>query len=155
MAYQGVRIADAEDSTKDVSVPIGLTDDRSAQGIIGAVQTSYGKTISASQINPVAANLLSAKLPNGQFLFPSAQITDPATAAALGYDAIVQGPNATSTVNQGIANVDYVVSDADRLSVKYYVQDDPTSNPFGAVGALLGFPQQLSAGSQVARLTTR
>jgi hypothetical protein len=52
-------------------------------------------------------------------------------------------------VNQGIANVDYNVNDMDRLTVKYYYQTDPTTNPFGAVGALLGFPQQLSAGSQV------
>jgi flavin-binding protein dodecin len=54
-AYQGVRIADAADATKDVSVPIGLTDDRSLQGIVNAVQTSYGKTITTSQVSPVAA----------------------------------------------------------------------------------------------------
>jgi hypothetical protein len=51
----------------------------------------------------------------------------------------VQGPNAQSSVNQGIANVDYNVSDMDRLTVKYYYQNNPTTNPFGAVGALLGF----------------
>ena len=45
--------------------------------------------------------------------------------------------------------MDYALSSKDRLSAKYYVQNDPTSNPFGAVGSLLGFPQQLSAGSQV------
>ena len=33
MSYQGVRIADAADATKDVTVPLGLTDDRSASGI--------------------------------------------------------------------------------------------------------------------------
>jgi hypothetical protein len=49
LAYQGVRIADAADATKDVSVPIGLTDDRSLQGIVNAIQTSYGKTITTSQ----------------------------------------------------------------------------------------------------------
>jgi hypothetical protein len=48
-----------------------------------------------------------------------------------------------------IAAVDYAPSTKDRLSVKYYFQNDPTTNPFGAVGSLLGFPQQLSAGSQV------
>ena len=37
-------------------------------------------------------------------------------------------------VDQGIANVDYVLSDKDRLGVKYYVQNNPTTNPFGAVG---------------------
>ena len=38
------------------------------------------------------------------------------------------------------------------MGVKYYVQNNPTTNPFGAVGSLLGFPQQLSAGSQVASI---
>ncbi|MGA2588960.1 MAG: TonB-dependent receptor [Bryobacteraceae bacterium] len=149
VAYQGVRIADAADATKDVDVPIGLTDDRSLQGIVNAMQTSYGKTITTSQVNAVAAAMLQAKLPNGQYLFPSSQITDKTTATALGYDAVVQGPNAESSVNQGIANVDYNLSDRDRLTGKYYYQNNPTTNPFGAVGSLLGFPQRLSAGSQV------
>jgi hypothetical protein len=152
VSYQGVRIADAADSTKEVTVPLGLTNDRSAQGIINAIQTSYGKTLAASSISPQAAALLGAQFPNGQYLFPSAQITNPALATSLGYDAIVQGPNATSNVDQGIANIDYEISDKDRLTAKYYVQENPTSNPFGAVGALLGFPQQLSSGSQVISL---
>jgi hypothetical protein len=144
VAYQGVRIADAADATKDVDVPTGLTNDRSLQGIVNAMQTSYGKTITTSQVNPVAAAMLQATLPNGQYLIPSAQNTNSTL-----YDAVVQGPNATSSVNQGIANVDYNVSDMDRLTGKYYYQNNPTGNPFGAVGSLLGFPQQLSAGSQV------
>jgi Carboxypeptidase regulatory-like domain len=151
LSYQGVRIADATDATKDVTVPLGLTDDRSTQGIINAMQSTYNETISASQINPVAAAMLQAKLPNGQYLIPSAAL--PASSAtSLGYDAIVKGPNAQSDVDQGIAGIDYVVNDKDRLGAKYYVQNDPTTNPFGAAGVLLGFPQQLSAGSQVASL---
>jgi hypothetical protein len=149
LSYQGVRIADAESSTKDATVPLGLTDDRSASGIITMIQDSFHKTITASQINPAAMNLLNAKLPNGQYLIPSAQITNAAQATALGYDAVVQGPNSQTQVNQGIASVDYVVNSIDRLAVKYYAQDDPTTNPFGAVGVLLGFSQQLAAGSQV------
>src|ERR1700752_4391234 len=41
-SYQGVRIADAESSTKDATVPLGLTDDRSTQGIINMIQATYG-----------------------------------------------------------------------------------------------------------------
>ena len=149
LAYQGTRISDAADATKDVNVPIGLTDDRTPQGIVNAVQASYGKTITTSQVDGVALAMLQAKLPNGQYLFPSSQITDSATALALGYDAIVQGPNAKSNVDQGMGNIDYVVNDMDRLTGKYYIQNNPTTNPFGAVGALLGFAQDLQAGSQV------
>ncbi len=149
LSYQGVRIADATDATKEVTVPLGLTNDRSDQGIINAINSSFGTTITANQISPAAAALLNAKLKNGQYLIPSAQITNPGQAASLGYDAVTQGPNATSNVDQGIANIDFVASDKDRLTGKYYVQVNPTTNPFGAVGASLGFPQQLSAGSQV------
>ncbi len=149
LSYQGVRIADAEDSTKDVTVPLGLTDDRSTAGIISAVKSSFGTTLAASQISPVSAAILQAKLPNGQYLIPSAQILNPSQAVGLGYDTVTQGPNAQANVDQGIANVDYHASDRDRLAVKYYVQSDPTTNPFGAVGGSLGFPQQLNAGSQV------
>jgi len=152
VSYQGVRIADAEDSTKDVTVPLGLTDDRSDQGIINAIKSSFGTTIGASQISPVAAALLNAKLPSGQYLIPSAQITNATTATNLGYDAVTQGPNAKSSVDQGIGNIDYVASDKDRLTGKYYYQSNPTTNAFGAVGSALGFPQTLSAGSQVVSL---
>ena len=142
LSYQGVRIADASDSIKDVTVPLGLTDNRSPQGIINAIQNSTGTLIPASSISPVAAAMLSAKLKTGQFLIPSAQITDPNLATSLGYDAVTQGPNAKSNVDQGIANIDFVASDKDRLTGKYYVQENPTTNPFGAVGTSLGFPQQ-------------
>ena len=149
LSYQGVRIADAADATKNAVVPLGLTNDRSTQGILNAIQTTYNQTLTPTQLSPQAVALLQAQLPNGQYLIPSPQITNAALAKQLGYDVIERGANATSTVNQGIANIDYAISDMDRLGVKYYVQDDPTTNPFGAVGALLGFPQQLSAGSQV------
>lgn len=150
LSYQGIYIADAADSTKTPTVPMTLTNDRSPQGIVNMIQGAYGKTITASQISPVAQSLLQAKLPNGQYLIPSAQITNPDTALALGYDAVVQGPNSQSRVNQGIANIDYAINQNDRLAVKYFVQDNPTTNPFGSTGDLLGFAQQLAAGSQVA-----
>jgi hypothetical protein len=151
-SYQGVRIADAESSIKGVTVPLNLTDDRSTQGIINMIQLSYGTTITAGQINNAASQLLNAKLPNGQFLIPSAQYAK-TQASQLGYDAVVQGPNTQATVSQGTFGVDYVISSKDRLAGRYYIQSNPTNNPFGAVGGLLGFPQQLSAGSQVFSLS--
>ena len=152
LSYQGVRIADATDATKDTTVPLGLTNDRSAQGIANAVNSSFGTSLTPANVSPVAQAMLNAKLKNGQYLIPSAQITDPVTATNLGYDAVLQGPNATSKVDQGIANIDYAISDKDRMSGKYYTQVNPTTNPFGAVGSLLGFAQQLGAGSQVGSL---
>ena len=92
LSYQGIRIADASDALADANVPLSLTNDRSAQGIINVEQGTFGKTISASQISPQAAALLNLKLPNGQYLIPSPQITNVATVEQLGYDAIAAGP---------------------------------------------------------------
>ena len=153
LSYQGVNVADAADATKSTTVPESLTNDRSVQGIIATVEANNHTTITASQVSPVALAMLQAKLPNGQYFIPTPQITNTAQAVALGYDAVVQGPNAQERVNQGIANIDYAISDKDRFTGRYYVQHDPTSDPFGAVGSLSGFPQQLEAGSQVGALT--
>jgi hypothetical protein len=161
LSYQGVRIADQETSTKDVTVPLDLTNDRSAQGLAKMVNTDLCPFITptpaycpftAGQVSTQAMNLLNAKLSNGQYLIPSATYGKD-QAVANGYDAVVQGPNTKSNVDQGIASLDYVFSTKDRLSGKYYIQSDPTTNPFGAVGSLLGFAQQLSAGSQVFSLS--
>ena len=47
------------DSTKTITVPLTLTNDRSAQGIINTIQAAYGTNhLRASQISPVAAALL-------------------------------------------------------------------------------------------------
>lgn len=159
-SYQGVRIADQETSTKDVTVPLGLTNDRSTQGITNAINNSFCNQTNApsycpfvsSMVSTQAMNLLNAKLPNGQYLIPSAQFSQ-AQAQQLGYDAVVQGPNSKAQVDQGIASIDYSFNDKDRLSARYYIQNNPTTNPFGSVGSLLGFAQQLQAGSQVFALS--
>jgi hypothetical protein len=144
VAYQGVRIADAQDATKTVYVPLGLTsNNRTAAGLAALAG------ISASKVTSQAVALFNATLKNGNFLIPNPQITSATQAKAFGYDAVVQGPNATANVDQGNANIDYVFSDKDRISGKYYVQNDPTVDPFGYGGDSLGFGQTLSAGSQV------
>ena len=98
----------------------------------------------------MAYALLTTKLPNGQYLFPSAN------------------PNSTPTVNfpenvfltqpayfisdQAVSDLDYLASPKDTLSLKYYYQHDPTTAPFG-FSSVEGFPQHLDAGSQVASIT--
>ena len=149
LSYQGMRNADAAESIQTLTVPLGLTSDRSLQGLANMYTATTGKTIAASTISPVAQAIMSFQLPNGQFLIPNPTITNSALARSLGYDALVQGQNSYSSADQGIANVDYALNDNDRLTGKYYVQTDPTSTPYGAIGGTLGFPQTLSAGSQV------
>jgi Carboxypeptidase regulatory-like domain/TonB dependent receptor len=154
LSYQGIRVADAYSATSTLTVPLQLTNDRSLQGILNTLQAEYPTTtISASQISAPALALLQQKTPNGQFFIPTPTITNLAQAKALGYDSVLTGPNATANVNQGIANIDYVVNDKDRLAVKYYVQQDPTNNPFAPADALIGFGQNINAGSDVGALS--
>jgi len=149
LSYEGVRVADASLATQDATVPLGLTNDRSTGGIVAAVNSTYGTTsFAANQINPAALAVLQAKRSKGQYLIPSAQF-NATESFQVGGDAVVQGANSHANVDQGIASLDYQINDKDRLSGKYYIQDNPTTNPFGYSESLLGFSQQLSAGSQV------
>src|SRR5580692_11380665 len=66
LSYQGIRVDDASDSEKTVTVPLGLGSDRSTQGILNAINSSYSTSINASQLSPAAVGVLQAKLPNGQ-----------------------------------------------------------------------------------------
>ena len=115
------------------TVPQYLTDDRSrGRSRQCGQRRAFGTNITPSSDRPDRGpNFCNAKLPNGQYLIPSANISaDPAI--SLGVNAIVQGPAVSRTSIRVSRIVDYNLSDKDRLSVKYYVQDDPTTNPFGA-----------------------
>ena len=164
VSYQGVRIADAQPSLQSAVVPFGLTDDRSITGIVNALNSplscSSQPCITNGQVNSTALQILQAKLPNGQYLIPTpstAFTQNPSVGLPLaerfGLDAFVLGPNTYSSVDQGIADIDYQVSERDRLAVKYYIQEDPSSGPFGSDDYLLGFPQTLSAGSHVVSIS--
>ncbi len=150
-AYQGVRVRDALLGQQIDAVPQTLTDDRSPTALAAVAQADFGTTISPGSISPAALKLLQFKLPSGQYLIPSANVS-PTAATQIGGNAIVTGPSSQSDVDQGSGNIDYILSEKDRLSGKYYIQNDPTTNPFGAKSNALGFGQTLEAGSQVGTL---
>lgn len=153
LSYQGMRVVDAYAANSTLTVPLTLTNDRSTTGILNTIQSTYGTTLTASQLSAPAVALLQQKLPNGSYFIPTPQITSASLAKSLGYDALITGPNSTANVDQGIANVDYVVNDKDRLAVKYYIQKDPIDNPFAPSDALIGFGQNINAGSQVGAIS--
>jgi hypothetical protein len=156
-SYQGQRVRDLDGSVSRADVPLSLTDTRTADAIAtvannenpnGPCGSSSNPCLTAANISPVALAILNAKTKSGAFLFPSPTILDPNTANAQGYDSLVQGPTTQFTADQVNGNIDYNWNEKDRLSGKYYYQRDPTVSPFG-VSNTLGFPQTLSAGSQV------
>jgi hypothetical protein len=93
---------------------------------------------------------MNAKLPNGQYLFPSA---NPNFVPTLNFpeNVFVTQP-AYFITDQAVADLDYLVTTKDTLALKYYYQHDPTTAPFG-FSSVQGFTQNLDAGSQVASIT--
>jgi len=147
-AYQRLYSTDQSTGLSQLTVPSGLTDDRSTAGLDSAATIWNNNKAFTSAIDPIAFALMNAKLPNGSFLIPSAQ-----TAAPYQYGV----PNVTligtslMTSDQGTASVDYDASKTDRLSVKYYYQNDPISKPYG-FAQTGGFPVTQNNGSQVAAI---
>lgn len=152
-SYQGQRVTDATNgSVEFANVPCSdpanptpttcLSSDRSAATVAAVAG------VNASQVDPVALAILQAKLPNGQFVVPSASIFDLGQIAALGGNAEDHAPPSTFKADQVNGNVDYIFGTKDRIAAKYYFQNDPSTSPF-AVSQVQGFAQSLQAGSQV------
>jgi hypothetical protein len=164
ISYQHIHDSDQEIGSSRVSVPPGLTDDRSLAALAALVNGTCGTppcNFPASEqvlpqfgttggaISPIAYALLNYKLPNGQFLIPSANSFVPTT----------NFPENTFTVgtayflaHQAVSDLDWIVSSKDTLALKYYYQHDPTIAPYAYSGSP-GFTQHLDAGSQVASIT--
>jgi hypothetical protein len=159
LSYQHSHVSDLEIGTSRTAVPSGLTSDRSAAALAAVANTNFlpgcgtpgnAACLTASQVDPVALQILNFKLPNGNFLFPSA---NPNFTPTLNFpeNVFVTQP-AYFIADQAVTDFDYLASATDTLSLKYYYQHDPTTAPF-AYSAVQGFPQHLDAGSQVVSIT--
>jgi len=150
LGYQGIHDSDALAGQSTLTVPLGLTTDRSATGLAAMAQSSFGVTVAPSAINPAAISLFNAKV-NGQYVIPTPFTNSAATLKTLGYDAALTGPS-TFSEKQGVADVDYLVNDKERLSLKGFYQDNPTSSPFGS--SVLGFPRVTKAGAPTVTISS-
>src|SRR5580704_14412794 len=153
-SYQGQRVSDADSSISLASVLPGLSDtNRDAASLATLANAAFGTSLTAADIDPTALKLMNLKLPNGQFFIPSETISSATAAgvaqqAKLGYSALVFGPKTTFNADQVNGNIDYNFSSRDRISGKYYYQNDPTFAPF-AISQVGNFPQELAAGSHL------
>src|ERR1700730_16862831 len=149
-SYQHIHVSDLEIGTSRTAVPFGLTDDRSAAALASIANNNFGTSLTASNVDPVALTLLNYKLPNGQYLFPSA---NPAAIPSINFpENVFLTQPAYFISDQAVTDLDYLATPKDTLSLKYYYQHDPTTAPFG-LSSVKGFSQHLDAGSQVASIT--
>jgi len=140
-AYQGTRQVNgvASNSTRSSFLP-RLTSDRSALAlgkIFGGQRGAQGgATILAdgSNINPVAVNILNAKLADGSYVIPS-----PQTILANGSGFSTYSIGAHFTEDQYIANGDYMISSGNRLAIKTFYSHLPSTIPFSNTPTVPGF----------------
>src|ERR1700730_8310138 len=162
VSYQHTHVSDLEIGTSRTAVPPGLSDDRSPAALAAVVLNNWGTVVNAVvapntpgatgtlNIDPVTYAMLNYKLPNGQYMIPSA---NPSFTPTLNFpeNAFITQP-AYFITDQAVSDLDYLLSSKDTLALKYYYQHDPTTAPFG-YSSVKGFPQHLDAGSQVASIT--
>jgi Carboxypeptidase regulatory-like domain/TonB dependent receptor len=168
LSYQHVEKSDAEIGSSRVSVPPGLTADRSAAALAALVNGTTSSVCPAlpcnfsasapvnaaigtapGDISPIAYGLLNYKLPNGQFLIPSANSFVPTI--SFPENTFTPG-TAYFRADQAVSDLDWIVTPKDALALKYYYQHDPSVAPYAYSGSP-GFTQHLDAGSQVASIT--
>ncbi|MFY9940448.1 MAG: carboxypeptidase regulatory-like domain-containing protein [Silvibacterium sp.] len=147
IAYQHLYDSDQSTGLSQFNVPPGLTDDRSVTGLTAAASAWLGAPFTGT-VSSVAQTLMSAKLPNGQYLIPSPQVAGP---FQYGVPNVTLQGTSLMTGNQATAAVDFNVSNTDHLTVKYYYQNIPVNKPFNT-SSTAGFPQSQNNGSQVASL---
>jgi len=156
VSYQHTHVSDLEIGTSRTAVPFGLSDDRSATALATVANNDFFSSVNPvvgtaqNDISPIAFTMLNYKLPNGQYLIPSANSTFRPT-INFPENVFLTQP-AYFITDQAVSDLDYLVSSKDTLALKYYYQHDPTTAPFG-YSSVQGFPQHLDAGSQVASIT--
>jgi hypothetical protein len=149
VAYQRRSNKDNATGLSQMTVPSALTNDRSTGGLLNADAvwgcTDPTQCANSSNLDPIAVALLQAKLPNGQYLIPSAQSN---ASYQYGVPNVNLIGTSVITADQATISVDYDLTKTDRLSAKYYYQDAPVTKPYG-YSQTAGFPVTQENGSQV------
>lgn len=162
LGYQHLYDSDQTGALSQFQVPYGLTSDRSTSGILAACNSYEAATVagttktapacpSSTTWNPAAVELLGAKLPNGDYLIPSADANGQAQLANKQPDVTIVGTSVFKG-DQADGTMDFNATNSDHLSAKYFYQHMPTVSPFASSNTE-GFPENEDTGAQVASLT--
>jgi hypothetical protein len=146
-AYQRSFNEDQGTGVSQLTVPTGLTDDRSTAGLEAADESWWGPNNwpGPVTIDPVAQALLTTKLPTGQYLIPSAQSAAPYNPNLP--NVVLVGTSRLVT-DQATVSLDYDATAKDRIETKYFFQNAPVTRPFG-FSSTAGFPVTAHNGAQV------
>jgi hypothetical protein len=160
LSYQHLHVSDQEIGDSFLDVPVGLTDDRSANGLATVSNNSFGSDtyldnpVSSAQVDPLALILFnSPALPGepGKWLIPNDSLNGVAPTVSHLDNAFLPGTGRFKA-DLAVADLDYNMSAKDTLSGKYFYQHDPTLAPYG-YSMVPGFTEHLDSGAQVVSLT--
>jgi len=146
LAYQHTYASDESTGLSQISVPSALTDtDRTATGLQGVATSWANNTPFTGAVSQQALDLFNAKLPNGSFFIPSAQNPN---AYAYGVPNVTLKGVSVLAGDQANLGLDYDVTKTDRLSFKYFYQNNPETKPY-SYSNLGGFPTTTANSAQV------
>jgi hypothetical protein len=148
VAYQHLHVSDQAIGDSLLDVPVGLTDDRSANGLASVTNNNFGTMLSGTNIDRTALALFnSPALPGepGKYLIPNDSGNLP-TAQHLD-NAFLPGTG-RFTADQAVVDLDYNITSKETLALKYFFQHDPTLAPY-AYSSVPGFTEHLDSGAQV------
>jgi len=157
LGYQHVHVSDAELGNSFMDVPVGLSDDRSAAGLLNVTNNSFGVNLgnpAITYVDPLALILFnSPALPGepGKWLIPNDNIYPNIPTYAHLDNAFIPGTGRFAADN-AVADLDYNATKKDSLALKYFYQHDPTVAPY-SYSSVPGFTEHLDSGSQVAAIT--
>ena len=166
VSYQHIHVSDEEIGDSVLDVPVGLTDDRSADALASVTNNSFcnpqmfpsqqGCTpITAGQIDRTALALFnSPALPGepGKWLIPNDGLLPLGqTPNAAHIDNSFLPGTGRFTADMAVADIDYNATSKDTLALKYFYQHDPAIAPF-SYSSVPGFSEHLDAGAQVASI---
>ncbi len=159
LSYQHLHVSDQEIGDSFLDVPVGLSDDRSANALANLSNNSFGANVGNSPIT--AANIdrdalvlfNSPALPGepGKWLIPNDSLKGTPPSASHLDNAFLPGTG-RFTADLAVADLDYNATKKDTLSLKYFYQHDPTLAPYG-YSSVPGFTEHLDSGAQVASIT--
>ncbi|HEU5351658.1 MAG TPA: TonB-dependent receptor [Terracidiphilus sp.] len=150
LAYQHLHVADQEIGDSVLDVPVGLSDDRSADALATLANHAFGTEIGAAQVDHTALALFnSPSLPGepGKWLIPNDALNGASPNAAHVDNAFLPGTG-RFTAEMVAADLDYNATSRDTLAAKYFYQHDPAVAPY-SYSSVPGFDEHLESGAQV------
>ncbi len=160
LSYQHIHVADQEVGDTVFDVPVGLSDDRSADALANVTNNSFCTPedeenfgcvpITGANIDRTALALFnSPALPGepGKWLIPN-DARNGAKPSPAHIDNTFLPGTGRFTADMAVGDIDYDATSKDTLSLKAFYQHDPALAPY-SYSHIPGFTQHLDAGAQV------